>query len=294
MLLHKYVSAATAMKIIHSKKLYCAPMSSFNDPFEGQVFELHDSISKEVFADEVCRQFREMHANGEEVPLELDQYFNPIKGLVAFFQNGGLQEMDHKSFETILRDFILSRELLTEPSLFTLRVHQGLVEYLHVFCLSSNPNSLLIWSHYADHHKGILLTFETDIGDSFLSRAQPVSYVSEFPGTSSLSAIVASHLGRKIDATTLCATTSHTKSREWAYEEEWRVVLRHDELDDLNLVSFPPEALRRVVFGCRMAMEDRAIFHDQLSRALPHVECFYSIRDSVGFRLHLLPQPSET
>jgi hypothetical protein len=53
-------------------------------------------------------------------------------------------------------------------------------ERLGMFCLSANPNDVLMWSHYASNHRGLCLGFRTT-GDSILWDAQSVEYSREYP-----------------------------------------------------------------------------------------------------------------
>ena len=46
-----------------------------------------------------------------------------------------------------------------------------------VFSLSSTNNQILMWSHYADHHKGICIGFSGEgLTEEFVSASHPTSY----------------------------------------------------------------------------------------------------------------------
>lgn len=161
MILYKYVSSSTLLRVLESCKLYCGPLSTFNDPFEGQAFEKdEDSFSTEEFIDEVCRQVVEMEALGEQATIDKTEPFNPIKTFVALYQQKAFGEMSQYRFLDLLREYLGSRELISGPSEYARRVHQRLSEYVHVFCMTENRDSLLMWAHYAEHHKGAILGFE--------------------------------------------------------------------------------------------------------------------------------------
>ena len=44
------------------------------------------------------------------------------------------------------------------------------------------------------------------------------------------------------------------KERKWEYEQEWRIV---DDEKGKGIQSFPVEALRGVILGCRISPEDK-------------------------------------
>ncbi|MBT2912543.1 DUF2971 domain-containing protein [Vibrio anguillarum] len=47
-------------------------------------------------------------------------------------------------------------------------------DLIGILCLSRNPNSLLMWSHYADEYKGVVVEF--DEAHEFFTGLFPVSY----------------------------------------------------------------------------------------------------------------------
>lgn len=84
-----------------------------------------------------------------------------------------------------------------------------------LICFSEDWVNPLLWSHYADKHRGICLGF--DVQEGFLRR---VSYVKDRPSL-------------KLPLTKEAADLLlWTKYRDWKYEEEWRGWLRLDERED--------------------------------------------------------------
>ena len=84
-----------------------------------------------------------------------------------------------------------------------------------IACFSEANDSILMWSHYSDFHKGICIEYNTsNLGTTERSKLYPVLYNTEkFDSTNDLknhSAII------KINYIT-------HKAKEWCYEKEWRV-----------------------------------------------------------------------
>jgi hypothetical protein len=74
-----------------------------------------------------------------------------------------------------------------------------------MICFSKRWHNPLLWSHYADKHRGICLGFEIDERG-----LKPIQYVTERPTL-------------KIPPTTEDADQLlFTKFKDWQYEEEWR------------------------------------------------------------------------
>lgn len=287
MMLYKYVSSSTLLRILETRKLYCGKISTFNDPFEGQVFqENEDLFSTDIFIDELCRQVVEMDALGEQATLDNAKPFNPIKAFVALYQHKAFGDMSQSRFLELFREYLRSRELLSGPSDWARGVHRRLADYIHAFCLTMNRESLLMWAHYAEHHKGAILGFEVAEVKSFLSKAQPVIYLVEFPKSENLEDKARLNLGRSVDMHKWMAATLLTKSVEWSYEAEWRVLVRYELLDDNHLVQFPPQSLKEIVLGCRHSPDT----HEQVIRIatndMPHLRVYIADIDSHTFSLN--------
>ena len=50
-----------------------------------------------------------------------------------------------------------------------------------LFCLSSVRDNILMWSHYADQHRGYCIEFSSTDDAYMFSAAEPVSYSPEYP-----------------------------------------------------------------------------------------------------------------
>ncbi len=110
-----------------------------------------------------------------------------------------------------------------------------------VTCFTENPTDILMWSHYADHHRGICLCFDLD-DEAFRAKLSPVIYSEDYP-TPDLSS------GWQSDG---IANILITKSRHWAYEKEFRGLNTIGE----GLFEYPGR-LSSVIFGYRCGLLDR-------------------------------------
>ena len=164
---------------------------------------------------------------------------------------------------------------------------------------SSLPDNLLMWSHYADCHKGFVLGFDSEhpyfhqerAGKPFFSEITPVTYSLERPRGPIIK-----------DPTALGPVIYHElahryflyKSKHWEYENEWRMIrelkgadqVLSVESEEIHLFSFPAAALRCVVLGCRIEDQVEGKLRDILSEGrYAHVECYRAGIDSADFRL---------
>lgn len=81
-----------------------------------------------------------------------------------------------------------------------------------VYCLSPDPLSSLMWSHYAANHKGICLEFH--VGNPLFLKAQPVNYELEYPTVDSDELLTEETVEKAV----------LTKDRCWCYEDEFRLI----------------------------------------------------------------------
>lgn len=105
-----------------------------------------------------------------------------------------------------------------------------------MLCFSKSWHNTILWSHYADKHRGMCLGFDVDD-----QSVRPVSYVTRRPYLQlPLTEEAASQL-------------LYTKYRDWSYEEEFRLWFRLDTRDPATGLYFydldDRVKLREVIVG---------------------------------------------
>ena len=135
-----------------------------------------------------------------------------------------------------------------------------------VRCFTTDPTNTLMWSHYADSHKGVCVGYKLNLLSQFVHEEQPlrnyrIRYSSVPPlslisGPNSQDTIL--HLARDI---------LMTKSSDWAYEKEHRFWAAIPEMSKAGggIIDVGVEAVVDVIFGAKVDTE--AI--DQLRSKLP-------------------------
>ena len=109
-----------------------------------------------------------------------------------------------------------------------------------ITCFSEDPKMTLMWSHYSDFHKGVCLGFKKSKLEE-VSKLYRVKYNARVP----ISAKKSSLRDKALKGL-------QTKSKEWIYEKEWRVV----SFVDSNFISLPPGAITQVIYGVNTPIED--------------------------------------
>ena len=110
-----------------------------------------------------------------------------------------------------------------------------------LICLTTEPNQMLMWGHYASDHKGVCIRFNLKDGSSDFRCAFPVTYSEERP-------VLVYPI---TDAEELIEKSFLTKAKCWEYESEWRIIQRdgpgaktfnHIWLDGLIVGARTPDA----------------------------------------------------
>lgn len=143
-------------------------------------------------------------------------------------------------------------------------VSQGSESDVGILSFSATRDHLLMWSHYADWHRGICLGFDVDVGSSFFQRARAVLYRNAYP--SGIEGI-----GHRL-----------VKSTQWSHEAEWRILEPHA---GGQLRPFPAETLAEVVLGCSIEpAHERLVREWIVERPLP-VRVLRAIPSATEFSL---------
>jgi Protein of unknown function (DUF2971) len=121
-------------------------------------------------------------------------------------------------------------------------------EVLRVACFSERRDSILLWSHYADHHRGICIEYETrwlSIPEA-IGLLHPVNYHPEFFDVTEYFR----SLPQEYNNWMLWIAACH-KSPEWAYEREWRYI-------DISFRDRHPIRPKSIILGACIAPDSRA------------------------------------
>ncbi len=121
------------------------------------------------------------------------------------------------------------------------RGYESAIRAQRICCLAENHCSILMWSHYAGQHLGYCIGFRRISGINFGdgSICKPVNYTNDYP------LCTLSQIGPNGDLTDALL---YTKSREWEYENEWRLLSQ-------NMFCRCAD-ISRIIIGCAFQREN--------------------------------------
>lgn len=141
-----------------------------------------------------------------------------------------------------------------------------------VFCMSEKNDDILMWSHYADSHKGICFGFKENL-ERYIPNEAPiysseVDYIDRHPYIDVYNDINSGRVYNSGDqfkdlcniARNLLNASLTKKHISWKYEKEIRVISE----EGAGPRSFSPEALESVVLGMNVSSGDEQIVKELL------------------------------
>ena len=183
-------------KIITNSALYFAHTKSFNDPYDCNLLfkQDYDENERNKYVSE--RQKKDCISTGS------------IKRLLS---------LSSEHFNNVLT-----------------KDYNKLMDSIGVLSLSQNETSILMWSHYASNHTGLVFEFDTSLDKEFFEDMDRINYNSTYPSFSYI----------KIED---IVESMMTKSCAWKYEEESRII----DLDKQGEKKFKKKALTGIIFGAK-------------------------------------------
>lgn len=145
-------------------------------------------------------------------------------------------ELSDRAFRKVYRSFI-----------------KDMAQRFGVICFSKNWRNPVLWSHYADKHRGVCLGF--DVSDQFLMK---VTYAGERLSKKIRGELAHGGLNEKDMQEILT-----TKFKDWEYEDEVRGFLRLEDRDPETGFYFKTfcddQVLRQVILGARCSVTKAAL-----------------------------------
>lgn len=150
------------------------------------------------------------------------------------------------------------------------------LEMMGVHCFGGDPRSILMWSHYANNHKGICIQFERAKDFPLLCGALRVDYSDDYPTVNWVRGFGPS-LSKVLLKKSLC----------WEYEAEERLIKPEKARQH---IQFNPEAISAVFYGCRVTDDVRRVVREILNerkRAHPSPRLYEARKHQSQYKLRL-------
>lgn len=248
--LYKYRSLRTkkdrehTLRIFTHNEIYFAKCKEFNDPFDCN---LHISV---------------------------DGDFNTHKAILRQLNpNLSEEKIDIQTHKDLQPENIKKRERKINKEIRRINENVG------IFSMSAKRDNILMWSHYADYHRGICIEFKTTGGKLFGCDMLNIDYDEKYPKFNVYDDMNLERVRKYV-----C-----TKSLGWGYEEEWRIFYR-----ETGCQYFSPgdEEISGVILGARISKRNKALVLKCLSETNCKAKLYeaHECKDRFGLDITLINQ----
>jgi hypothetical protein len=153
---------------------------------------------------------------------------------------------------------------------------------------SKTRKNQLMWSHYADEHKGICIGFKEHLLRPTGTNIYPidVTYQADYPFAGIIDRFkfleqYPSENNNRSIAGDIFYSVLGTKYSHWKYEKERRLIFQKSQA-----IEFPEKAVNSITFGLRMAERDKLTLRKLLSgKEWKHVKWFQAEKSKTKYGL---------
>jgi Protein of unknown function (DUF2971) len=286
-MLYKYLRPER-VDVLRKLEIRFTQPDALNDPFELR--PRFESLISEVEALAIC----------SATPIDFDPILRQAYSMLPEQQRSLLGYEDAAASFKSFMETDQGRSAVSAGLLWFLRfnrqaaapLRESLYEALNrgvgILSLTEVPDEPLMWAHYAESHRGILLGFDEE--HAFFNRRRSendefylrkVIYADLPPTPTALA----------VDGNALLVT----KGTKWSYEREWRMFAPLEDAsraievvgDSVHLFSLPAEALVSAVIGARASAELEGAVRDAVhgSADLAHIAVSRAALDLAGQRV---------
>jgi hypothetical protein len=137
----------------------------------------------------------------------------------------------------------------------------GQLDKIFCYCLSRKNNSNLMWSHYANSHKGFCIQFKyNDICLDFKTKFGQINLASRVKYQDSICKLNMIDQMKDMHEFALQVFNAFSiKLDEWSYEDEYRIIANPKLITEINSLNgqraklpYNSHSIDSVIFGCRM------------------------------------------
>lgn len=155
---------------------------------------------------------------------------------------------------------------------------------IYIKSFSCKKNNLLMWSHYADAHKGICIGYDfARVSEEIKHHLYPVQYSNVIPSIDDINRL------------RIHEFMYLRKSCCWSYEKEWRLIYKKEDLPYINH-NITLNCISEIQFGLRTSEEiKRKIFEivKEKNEKGSSIKLYETIKSEEGYSLKTVPYIAE-
>lgn len=249
--LYKYISMQPDKikyleEVFRDREIFFSSPTKFNDPFE-------------------CRPYLTWYRKG--------------KKLRDFFDQMVLEKFPEDNRETRRRKCNEGyKRFRINQDKYMKNLYEEFLNFTGLYCLTQIPDNILMWSHYANGHNGLVLEFDVTKEYTLFYEAIEVHYSKEYPHVNLMEIGEPEHFKKAL----------LTKSIDWNYEKEWRIVKTPRE-GGAGKYKFSNELLTGVIFGATIENKNKELVLVWLKEYPTEINLFQAKINETKYQLDLEP-----
>ena len=277
----KFMPADTAKVVLNNESLRWREPRQFNDPFDHQMSFIFP-FSHEQLTDLLIKETMRLVYDDDQTVLEETLLSKAIQ-VLRLSKNGIPKD---EVVKTITDGAVTYENQFDEYQSNINSLITGCLNKSRVLCVTETNENVVMWSHYANEHRGVCLRLECiDEVDNTLLIAKPVCYQDTFPVFPTAEEFVRHLTGEKlIEFSKLLFEIPYVKHQDWSYEKEWRVYVPNEPThsacgyDDWKE---NPRVFGAIYLGCRIDSNEAAELIYIIEQKYPHME-IYQAKQSIN------------
>lgn len=222
--------------------------------------KIEDSKYKEII-DKLIKEDFSMKINYKIKNNSLYNYTSINKNTIKLIKNHSLWFSHTNNFNDPV-----------DPSIKLFNRNSGEYNYLldsiKVACLTTDNKNTVMWGHYADKHKGICI--EYDISSILLDKNKNDFIIRKinYDRTAMINEDINNVNNIELDYLNLLMDLFSIKSKEWEYEDEYRILYYDSERRKNGLVV--PLPIKSIYFGTETPEDDKELIRN----IAEDIECY--------------------
>lgn len=214
-------------RYLDNNELYFSKPNDFNDPFDCLITVDYENLKDTYKLFEYASQIVVNQQKAGNIKLSKKEQIKEVYRIAELINS------DIEGYQKKNDDFIVG----------IINNHFGIISFSQIY------DNILMWSHYADFHKGFCLGYNTkilkeELGDT---NGGKITYTDNYPSINPLYEVdlLSSWLQTNIKAT--C----------WSYEKEFRITKIFKNQDSIRTTNVSNNAISELYLGAKISTDDR-------------------------------------
>jgi hypothetical protein len=233
-------------RTLDNNELYFSKPKDFNDPFDCLITVDYENLKDKYKLFEYASQIVVNQQKSGNIKLSKNEQIKEVYRIAEIINS------DIEGYQKQNDDFIIEK----------INSHIGIISFSEIY------DNMLMWSHYADFHKGYCLGYNTkilkeELGDTNGGR---IFYTDNYPSIDPLNQVdlLMSRMQTNIKAT--C----------WSYEKEFRITKLFKNQDSIRTFNLSNNVISELYLGVKISTENRKMI---LEKAIEKgIENIYQMR----------------